>query len=156
MALGGCAGGRIAAQPVEPMARATVEIETGGSVGRWAVEIAETARQREVGLAGRDHLPAGTGMLFLFQEEQSPTSGFWMYGTRVALDIAFVDAAGTVVAVRQMTPCRRFRGILCPRYRPGAAYQAAIEVPAGELVRAGVGPGSVVRVLPRESLPGRP
>lgn len=98
--------------------------------------VASEPAQRQRGLMEREHLPAGTGMAFLFPGEAS--GGFWMRNTLIPLDIAFADAAGEVVAVRTMQPCAADP---CPTYTPGATYRSAFEANAGELTGLGVGPG---------------
>jgi uncharacterized membrane protein (UPF0127 family) len=111
------------------------------------VEVARLPEQRSLGLMERRSLPDSAGMLFLYSADQPATSGFWMFRTRIPLDIAFLDSAGTVVAIRHMEPCTAQLAAGCPTYEPGAAYRAALEVNAGFLQRHGVVPGSRI-VLP--------
>jgi uncharacterized membrane protein (UPF0127 family) len=63
-------------------------------------EVARTSAQRQRGLMYRDAVPAGTGMLFVFEE--AAVRSFWMQNTYVALDIAFLDAEMRVVDIQQM------------------------------------------------------
>jgi uncharacterized protein len=108
------------------------------------VEIAETDRQMRVGMQGRESLPDDRGMLFLFDEEQPADSGFWMFRTLIPLSIAFLDADGVVVALRDMEPCPRRFSLLCPRYLAGVPYTAALEVGQGVFARLGVQVGDRV------------
>jgi len=61
------------------------------------VELAVTDEEQETGLMGRRNVPAGTGMLFVFQ--QPITVDFWMKDTVVPLDILFIKSDGTVATI---------------------------------------------------------
>lgn len=131
---------------------ATVRVHAaGGPVSLW-VELARTSEQRSMGLMERTSLGDSAGMLFLYERDEPADAGFWMYRTRIPLDIAFLDSTGTVVAVRQMTPCTATLSVACTSYAPGVPYRAALEVNAGGLARLGIGLGSRVE-LPRTRLP---
>jgi uncharacterized membrane protein (UPF0127 family) len=67
-----------------------------------------------------------------------------MYRTRIPLDIAFLDSAGVIRAVRSMTPCTATIAQGCPTYTPDVPYQFALEVNAGYFARHGVGVGDSV------------
>ena len=129
----------------------TVLYELRGGVGdpvRVRLEVAADPAARRRGLSGRPSVPAGTGMVFLFPEDVA--GAFWMKDTLVPLSIAFLDADGRVLAVREMTPCRADP---CPRYRPGTSYRSAVELPAGAFAEAGVEPGDLVVPADPGSLP---
>lgn len=104
--------------------------------------LAVTADQKTMGLMERQHLPDNTGMLFVYDSTQPPDAGFWMYRTRIPLDIAFLDSAGTVRAIRAMTPCTTVVVQGCPTYSPNVGYRYAIEVNKGYFARHGIGVGS--------------
>jgi len=91
------------------------------------VEIAETDRQREVGLRDRPSLDPEAGMLFLLEAPRSGDEGFWMWRTRIPLDIAFLDGAGEIVAILGMDPCTGTHPGDCPEHAPGVDYVAALE-----------------------------
>ncbi|MDH5758279.1 MAG: DUF192 domain-containing protein [Gemmatimonadota bacterium] len=65
-------------------------------------EVARTPDDRQRGLMFREAVPDGTGMLFVFEEVE--LRSFWMKDTYVALDIAYLDAAFTIVDIQQMEP----------------------------------------------------
>jgi uncharacterized membrane protein (UPF0127 family) len=113
------------------------------------VEIAERPDQRAFGLMDRDSLGADAGMIFLYQEIQDASSSFWMYRTRIPLDIAFFDGAGRIVAIRQMLPCASPDAARCPSYPAGAPFYGAVEANRGHFARSGIGTGD------RIVLPGR-
>lgn len=95
------------------------------------VEIADDPSERAYGLMERDSLPDDAGMLFVYQREQSPQASFWMYRTRIPLDIAFLGGDGEIRAIRTMPPCASERAAECPSYPAGVPYRIALEVNAG-------------------------
>ena len=62
--------------------------------------VARTNAERERGLMNRTEVPDGTGMLFVFEDEQIRT--LWMSNTYVALDVAFLNANLTVLDIQQL------------------------------------------------------
>ncbi len=127
-----------------------VRLETrDGDVHHLLVEVAATPERRARGLMGRDSLAPDAGMLFLYERSQPADAGFWMYRTRIPLDIAFLDATGRIRAVRTMQPCLSNLGFRCPSYLPGVSYAAALEVNAGYLSARGIQPGDRVVFTPR-------
>lgn len=137
------------AEPIIPLDSGLVRIETAEDTIRLNVEIAETPEQKRTGLMERRVLPDDEGMLFVYEEEQAPTDPFYMFRTRIPLDIAFMDATGRVVAIRQMEPCTSPDPRWCERYPPGVPYHAALEVNLGFLERHGIGIGDRVRLVER-------
>jgi uncharacterized protein len=130
--------------PIIPLDTGTVRIETGADTLRIRVEIAETPDQQRIGLMERTALPEGEGMIFVYDEPQPASAPFYMFRTRIPLDIAFMDEEGRIVAIRHMEPCISPVADLCPRYTPDVPYAAALEVPEGFLHRAGIAPGDRV------------
>jgi uncharacterized protein len=127
----------------------TAYVRTAGSSFTLRVEVAERGDQRTFGLMDRSSLHDDAGMIFVYDEVQSPESGFWMYRTLIPLDIAFFDGAGRIVAILQMDPCPTLDSSRCPTYAPGRAYFGALEVNRGWFSRRGV------RVGDRIVVPGR-
>ncbi|GAA3906424.1 hypothetical protein GCM10022228_15790 [Halomonas cibimaris] len=124
--------------------RHTAVIHTKNGPQRLEVEIADTPARRERGLMGRRQLGEGHGMLFVYGQTQPGSSGFWMYRTLIALDIAFIDGDGRIVSLQTMPPCASANAPQCPVYAPGAPYQAALEVNAGYFARHGMTIGDCV------------
>ncbi len=108
------------------------------------VELAESREQQTLGLMERRALAENAGMLFVYANRQPETAGFWMYRTRIPLDIAFVDDSGVIRAIRTMEPCTADRTASCPIYEPGTPYRAALEVNRGYFTRRGIGIGDRV------------
>lgn len=125
--------------PPSLVGRPVTSAEIGDLVLR--VAIADTPNSRRRGLTGVDDFGAVDGMVFVFD---APTeTSFHMRDVPAPLDIAFIAADGTVLAVLTMPPCEADP---CPTYRSPAPFQWAIETPSGEL--AGISPGD--RFLLRE------
>jgi uncharacterized protein len=108
------------------------------------VELAVSAEQKTMGLMERRRLADDAGMLFVYDSTQSGDAGFWMYRTRIPLDIAFLDSTGVIRAVRSMTPCPTTIAQGCPTYAPDVPYRFALEVNAGYFERHGIGVGDAL------------
>lgn len=102
------------------------------------LELAVSDERKTMGLMERRRLDDSAGMLFIYDSTQPPDAGFWMYRTRIPLDIAFLDSAGVIRAVRSMTPCPSTVAQGCPIYTPEVPYRYALEVNAGFLERRGI------------------
>lgn len=111
-----------------------VLISPDGRVFQLPVLLAATSTERQHGLMEVTDLPDGTGMAFLFEGDRD--GGFWMFGTHVDIDIAYVTADGAPVTVYTMTPCAEQP---CPSYPPSAPYRNTLEVAGGWLDRIGFG-----------------
>jgi len=94
------------------------------------LEVAESARARRRGLLGRDGIE---GALLL-----SPANSVHTLGMRFAIDVAYLDRALRVLAVRTMRPGR----IGLPRLRA----RHVLEAEAGAMERWGVRRGARVAV----------
>jgi uncharacterized protein len=129
-----------------PEAVVTIERAAAGQPLVLPVKLAATPEHRRHGLMEVPELPAGTGMLFTFDDAR--TGGFWMKDTLVPLDIAFVDADGAIVAMLAMDPCEEDP---CEVYEPGVAYRTALEVPQGWFDTQRVAIGDELTFLPRGS-----
>jgi hypothetical protein len=108
------------------------------------VELAVKPEQKSMGLMERRHLDENAGMLFVYDSTQPPDAGFWMYRTRIPLDIAFADSAGVIRSIRSMVPCPTTLAEGCPTYAPDVPYRYALEVNAGYFTRHGVAVGNTL------------
>jgi uncharacterized membrane protein (UPF0127 family) len=134
----GCRSGEKAtadAAPVLPFASAHMRLVAGADTVRLLAELAESSEQHSLGLMERLHLVDTAGMLFLYRADEPASAAFWMFRTRIPLDIAFVDSLGTVRAILHMAPCPATFAQACPTYAPGVPYRAALEVNAGYFAR---------------------
>lgn len=110
-------------------------------------EIASTPQQREQGLMFREALPEGTGMLFVFPEEE--VRGFWMHNTLIDLDIAMFDADLVMVDLHHRRAHDR------EVHDSSAPFAWALEMPLGWFEERGIGVGDVAVVL-FDDPPGAP
>ena len=118
---------------------------------RLTLELALRPEQKTMGLMERRHLDDDAGMLFVYDSIQPGDASFWMYRTRIPLDIAFLDSAGVIRVVRSMTPCPSTLAQACPSYTPDVPYRFALEMNAGFFARHGFGVGDSLLLsdLPR-------
>jgi uncharacterized membrane protein (UPF0127 family) len=98
------------------------------------VEVADDGFERGQGLMGREPLPDDTGMLFVFEREE--TYCFWMRNTPSPLSIAFAAADGRIVKIADMQPYDET--LHC------AVALHALEVPQGYFARRGVQVGDTL------------
>ena len=105
------------------------------------VELALTPTQKQMGLMERTSLAEGSGMLFVYDSTQASDAGFWMYRTRIPLDIAFLDSVGVIRSVRAMAPCLTTIPQGCKTYTPDVPYRLALEMSEGYFAKHGVGVG---------------
>lgn len=104
-----------------------------------SAEIARTEAERNRGFMERRHIPDGTGMLFVFENDQ--ILSFWMKNTPTPLSIAFISSDGRIKDLFDMTPYS-----LAPVQSSGYA-RYALEVPQGWFMRTGVRSGDTVEGL---------
>lgn len=122
--------------------RAPLVIEQGIRRATVQAELAETARQREIGLMHRESLPEDAGMLFIYPEAARLT--FWMKDTRIPLSIAFISAQGVITEILDMDSPRPGQP---PRiYTSRERNRYALEVNQGWFRKKGIEPGARVRL----------
>jgi uncharacterized membrane protein (UPF0127 family) len=102
-------------------------------------EIARTPAERARGLMERDTLPPGTGMLFVFPDQD--VRSFWMGNTYVALDIAFLDADLRIVDIQAMEP------LTTASHISKAPAMFALEVPQGWFAEQGIEVGARAQIV---------
>lgn len=117
---------------------ATVRLGSARDTTRVVAELAESEEQRTMGLMERRSLSPNAGMLFLYSTTQPDGSAFWMFRTRIPLDIAFVDSAGTIRSIETMQPCPSTLAEGCPGYPARAPFRSALEVNAGYFGQHGI------------------
>ena len=130
-------------------ATGVARIETATDTFVLAVEIAETEPQRRIGLMRRTSLAPDSGMIFIFQQQQSPQNVFWMYNTLIPLSIAYLDADGRIGNIRDMEPCTSPYSQYCPNYEARVPYWSAVEANVGYFAARGIGIGDRI-VLERD------
>ncbi|MCH8501813.1 MAG: DUF192 domain-containing protein [Aliidiomarina sp.] len=105
-------------------------------------ELATEPKSRERGLMERESLPAESGMLFVYP--QNGMRAFWMYKTRIPLDIAYIGSNGRIQEIYSMEPCRSIFPARCPNYPSQQPLRMALEVNQGKFAEWGVEIGDMV------------
>jgi uncharacterized membrane protein (UPF0127 family) len=105
-----------------------------------AVEVASTQAQLQKGMMFREKIGPDEAMLFVLQREDD--QAFWMKNTLVDLDLAYIQADGTIFQIEPMTA----RNVEPVWSRLPARY--ALEVPAGWVEAHGVRVGMKVTIPP--------
>lgn len=104
------------------------------------VELATDPVTRAQGLMNRAHLPAGQGMLFVYETPQ-PAS-FWMKNTLIPLDMLFFDARGVLRHIHAKAQPLDLTPV--PGADPGdpdPARLMVLEIGGGEAARLHLAPG---------------
>lgn len=101
------------------------------------VEVVSEEEERTQGLMFRIQLASDSGMLFVF--EQDETLSFWMKNTYIPLAIAFIDSVGVITDIFEMQPLDT-----TSRYRSSKPVRYALEVNSGWFFAHGIKPGDTV------------
>ena len=126
----------------------TATVEIGDRT--YELEIVADRVSRTKGLAGRESIPEGTGMLFVFPE--SRVRRFVMRGCLVDIDIIFLDAAGRVVTTHHMpaeppqkdNETKKQYEDRLTKYSSRFNSKYAIEIPGGALETLDLEPGDSI------------
>ena len=111
-------------------------IDVGGTP--CSVEVADTDIKRAKGLMGRQSVPEGTGMLFVYPNPMQLS--FWMKNTPSPLDIAFIDSDWKIVGISSLKPHD-----LNSVKSPTSNCIAALETPSGWFEKNKIRPGSYIK-----------
>lgn len=101
-------------------------------------EIAKDEVTRNYGFMNRKKIPDGTGMLFVFEEDQ--ILRFWMKDTPTPLSIAYIDSAGTIRDIFAMTPYS------LADITSTSSVRYALEVPRGWYTRKNISVGDKINL----------
>jgi uncharacterized protein len=125
---------------------AQVVITTAQDTLTITAELAETDQQQMLGLMERRSLPELHGMLFIYPTVQDSTAAFYMFRTRIPLDIAFADSAGVIRSIQQMQPCESPNPQLCRTYPANVRFKYALEMNLGFFANHRVNIGDTLRL----------
>ena len=95
-------------------------------------EVVTTEAARGRGLSGRESLPDGQGMLFVF--EKSDRYAFWMKEMHFPIDIIWLDENFTIVSITEDALPESYPAT----FRPTTPVRYVLEVPAGFVRRNSV------------------
>ena len=103
-------------------------------------EIAKTEKDRNYGFMNRKKIPDGTGMIFVFEQDQM--LNFWMKNTPTPLSIAYIDSSGKIRNIFDMQPfsLESIKSTVSVRY--------ALEVPKGWFSKNGIKIGDRIDLSP--------
>lgn len=88
------------------------------------LEVADSDQERATGLMGRTSVPAGTGMVFRYDE---PSEGrYYMYRVPIPLRATFIRQ-GRVVSTVVMPPCPLEDPQACPTYGADGPFDTVVE-----------------------------
>ncbi len=114
-------------------------ISQDGSEFIVKAEIAIKPEDRNHGFMERKNIPDGTGMLFIFERDQ--TLSFWMKNTPHPLSIAYIDSKGKIRNIFDMNPYSTDSIIST------VSVRYALEVPQGWYKKNGITEGDTI-ILP--------
>jgi uncharacterized membrane protein (UPF0127 family) len=118
----------------------TLQIKVAGHPLK--VEVAANDPQRAKGLMFREKLGRNDGMLFVFDEPAYHS--MWMKNTLIPLSVAFVDAQGVILNIRDMEPHTQ------DTHMSAGPSLYAIETNKGWFAERRIKPGDTVAGLPRK------
>ena len=105
------------------------------------VEIADTDLSRERGLSGRESLPEGRGMLFVF--DTPDRYGFWMKDMKFPIDIIWIDSNFRIILIKEVVSPSTYPTLF--RSTDPALY--VLEVPSGFSTKYNLSVGNAVRII---------
>jgi uncharacterized membrane protein (UPF0127 family) len=105
------------------------------------VEVVSTPETMKNGLSGRDPLPPGQGMLFVFPDEERQS--MWMPKMKFALDIVWLDSTMKIRKISyDAQPCVADES--CPSISSQYKCKYAIEMTAGQAHAIGLQPEMIL------------
>lgn len=118
-----------------PVTDISIERKDGSRITVKA-EVARTTEERNHGFMERKVIPDGTGMIFIFENDQ--ILSFWMKNTPHPLSIAYIDSKGKIRNIYDMTPYS-----LSPIVST-SSVRYALEVPQGWYEKNNITVGDVI------------
>ncbi len=100
----------------------------------FAVEVVNTEALRELGLGDRASLPAGHGMLFVFDSPNA--AGIWMKDMQFPLDILWAREDGTITTIERNVATSTYPEAFYPK-TPDAKYVLEVNANAAAGIAEG-------------------
>lgn len=107
------------------------------------VEIERSTAELMKGMMFRDSLAEDRGMLFVNPQEDF--YAYWMYQTRIPLDIIWMDRGHRIVEVSPNTPPCTTDALHCPKYGGTEKSSYVLEINAGQAAKNGLKVGDVLQ-----------
>lgn len=93
----------------------------------FEVEIADTEKEREIGLMNREYLAPNGGMLFVFG--QAGIYSLWMKNTLIPLDMIWIDENNKIIFIKENAePCKIER---CESFGSNKKAKYVLEINGG-------------------------
>lgn len=108
------------------------------------LDIADSPKEREMGLSGRNSLSDNRGMLFLFDEPVVPS--FWMKGMKFSIDIIFINNDKIVTIYKNVPAPKTTTEIPSTYYQPTDPINKVIELKAGMADKFGLKVGDSIKL----------
>ncbi|MBW6441195.1 DUF192 domain-containing protein [Patescibacteria group bacterium] len=108
----------------------------------FAVEIADTYQEREIGLMNRKNMPTESGMFFIFEKEE--IYNFWMKNTLIPLDIIWIDGNDKIIYIQNNAqPCEVKN---CETFGPSQKAKYVLEINGGLAEKNGIKVGDEIEL----------
>jgi hypothetical protein len=107
------------------------------------VEIMRKTVEIMKGMMFRDSLDEDHGMLFVHPKEDN--YAYWMYQTRIPLDIVWMDHDRRIVEISADTPPCKTAASQCPKYGGTAKSSFVLEMNAGAAAKNGLKLGDTLQ-----------
>ncbi len=105
------------------------------------VEIADTPKEKEMGLMSREYLKSNRGMLFVFEKES--VYNFWMKNVLIPLDMIWIDESNKIVFMKENAePCETEQ---CEIFGSDKKAKYVLEVNGGLAEKTGVKTGDEIK-----------
>lgn len=136
-------GGKNFEIPFLPQKATLHSLEIGGN--KLKVEVADTQSRRSKGLGGRQSLPQGQGMLFIFDHlDKYP---FWMKGLSFPLDFIWIKGSEVVDILPDVPPpVSGMPDSSLPIYQPRVEVDKVLEVNAQTVGKSGIKIGDKIKI----------
>jgi len=105
----------------------------------FAVEIADTQKEREKGLMHRKQIPQYGGMIFVFEKDKKLS--FWMKNTSIPLSIAYISSDWEIKEIHDMAPNST------STVKSEHSVRYALEVRQGMFEKIGAKAGDTIKVI---------
>jgi uncharacterized protein len=140
-------GAAALADQVASFDKSSVTIDTVAGPRHFAIELARTPQQQELGLMFRPSISPDAGMLFDFGETRPAT--FWMKNTLISLDMLFITSDGHVADIHEHAEPLSEDVI-----RSQVPVRAVLEVKGDTVEQLGIRVGDIVHHPIFHNIPG--